>query len=346
MPEKTTYTHLRKVERHEIALLRAKGYSIRDIARALGRSPNTISNELKRGVRKRVYNPKKAHHKARMRRKYSKYQGMQVIQHQQLRAYVDTKLQDGWSPAQIAGRIRVAETHLPLVGKDAVYKYVASAHGARFRRHLRRKGKRPGRRRVVAKAKLQERTFIDDRPNIVDRRSRIGDWEGDFIVSGKSGSGTLLVLHERTSRLVLLRLLIRPDTVAVNTAVAEMLSDMPLYTLTLDNDILLQKHQALSYIIGAPIFFCHPYASWEKGAVENSNGLIRQYLPKGCDLSAYDDQKIWAFQERLNHRPRKCLGYKTPYEVFTGSAVSNVEMQYPVSVQLKKPRRGVVECPT
>lgn len=156
---------------------------------------------------------------------------------------------------------------------------------------------------------------IDKRPKIVDKRRRFGDWEGDFIVSGKSGKGVLLTLYERKSRYVLTRKLTSKNINEIHQTIYELTGGIVMNSLTLDNDIVFKKHKELSRVLGKPVYFCHPYHSWEKGGVENSNKLIRRYISKGSDISSYSDKYIQMIQDKLNNRPRKCLDFKTPYEI-------------------------------
>jgi len=299
----------------EIALLKSKKYCIRDIARALGRSPGTISDEIKRNSVRRSYDSAKADHKAYVARKYSKYQGMKIESRPELRAYVEAKVIEDWSPEEVSGRIREIDRHLPSVSTKGIYKYVSSVYGRRLEPHLAYKGRKKRSHPRLKVTQLTDRIFIDQRPRIVDTRARYGDWEGDFIVSGRNGSGALLVLHERKARYALIRKIDAPSIELVHQYLSAMTGGIIMNTLTLDNDILFRKHREMSRILGVPVYFCHPYHSWEKGGVENTNRLIRRYMPKGSDISLVSDERIREIQEKLNARPRKCLDYQTPTEV-------------------------------
>lgn len=309
------YHHLTKSERHEVAILRRKGYSIRAIANELKRSVSTISDEIRRNSVKRTYDAEKANHKAYVRRKYSKYQGMKIVEHPNLRNYVETKLKEEWSPQCIAGRIREIETQLPRVSHEGIYKYVHTPYGYHLQQYLPSYGKKRKTESHTKKALLENRTFIDDRPKIVERRGRFGDWEGDLIVSGRSGRGVLLVLYERLARYVVIKRLLTTSPDVINAAFAEITGGMIIVqSVTLDNDLAFRKHEQLSELLDAPVYFCHPYHSWEKGGVESVNHLIRRYVPKGSDISQYTDEYITTVAKKLNDRPRRCLGYKTPRE--------------------------------
>lgn len=310
------YKHINKVEREEIGYLLKKGYSLRGIAGALGRSQGTISEEISNNSVKGEYDPDKANHKACVKRKYSKYQGMKIIERKELWDYVEEKLAADWSPQAISGRIKEVDCHLTYVSAKGIYKFIDTPYGAKFEKHLAYKG----RERIIKKstkvAALTDRVFIDERPKIVEKRRRFGDWEGDFIVSGREGNGVLLVLHERKARYVLIKKILGLTIETVHQYLAEMTGGLVcVNTLTLDNDIIFRKHKELSEILGVPVYFCHPYHSWEKGGVENTNKLIRRYIPKGGDISKYSDEYIKMIEDKLNNRPRACLNFKTPLEV-------------------------------
>lgn len=314
--KKGNYTHIKKVERLEIAILLRRGYSVREIARVLKRSPGTISDEIRKNMVNGGYDSCKAQHKAYVRRKYSKYQGMKIVERSDLREYVETKLHQDWSPEEIAGRIEHVDRYLPYASYGAIYKFVYSVYGRALEQYLRYKGRKRKGKEFQRGTKLQNRTFIEKRPSAIDKRERFGDWEGDFIVSGKDGKGALLVLNERKARYTLLRKLGSRSPEVVNQAISEITGGILLInSLTIDNDISFQKHEELSRVMGIPVYFTHPYHSWEKGGVENANKLIRQYIPKGSDISQYSEIYIKEVELKLNTRPRKCLQYETPLEV-------------------------------
>lgn len=320
------HTQIQKEERLEIAILLEKGYTYRAIARVLKRSPNTISYEVSENSVRGIYDPHKAHHKAYVRRKYSKYEAMKVVEDKELRRYVEAKIQSDWSPEQIAGRIRYVDTHIPSVSYGVIYKYVRSVYGRVLEQRLRYYRRKSGSKRSKT-VQLEGRRFIDKRPKIVDTKKRYGDWEGDFIVSGKSGKGVLLVLYERKSQYVIIRRLMSRDSVLVNAYLYEIMRGLVYFnSLTLDNDISFRRHEELSRTIGAPVYFCHPYHSWEKGGVENMNKLIRQYVPKRSDISKYNISFLRNIERKLNTRPRKGLRYRTPYEVMN----RNNQLKYDV----------------
>jgi IS30 family transposase len=310
---KTAWHHVTGAERREIRLHMDKGFNQAEVARMMGRSISTISDELTRKV-KGVYDPEKADHKAYVARKYSKYQGMKVEDDDDLRHYVVAKLKLDWSPEQIAGRIRFVDTHLTRISTDGIYKFIHSCYGGPLLPYLRYYGKRKKGGGAKA-APLTDRNFIEKRPKHVGNRRRFGHWEADFIVSGKNGTGALLVFVERKTRYVLIFKLPDRKVATVNAILEKLLgAKLAVTSLTIDNDVCFRHHPQMSRILKAPIFFCHPYHSWEKGSVENMNKWIRQYVEKGSDISKYSGKEIQLAEDRLNGRPRKCLRFRTPSE--------------------------------
>jgi IS30 family transposase len=316
--KKRKYSHIKKTERLEIAILLKKKHSLRSIAGVLNRSVGTISEEISLNKVNGAYDPLKADHKAYVKRKYAKYQGMKVVENRELRGYVEEKSKESWSPEQIAGRLQKVDTNIKYASRGAIYKFIFSPYGRALERYLRYRGKKKKGGNRTKADQLKNRTFIDKRPEIVSNRERFGDWEGDFIVSGKRGKGVLVVLYERKTMYVKIQKIMSRSCDVANKYIQEMTGGFVCFnSLTIDNDISFRKHGELSRLLGAPVYFCRPYHAWEKGGVENINKLIRQYIPKGSDISKYSDGYIKEIEDKLNNRPRKGLGYKTPLEVMT-----------------------------
>jgi IS30 family transposase len=280
----------------------------------LKRSISTLSDEIKLNSVKGIYDPIRAHHKARVRRKYSKYQPMKIIKNDQLRKLIEQMLYDDQSPPNISGRITNHEKYLPPISKDSIYRYIKSVYGRRIEYY--RKKRKNRRRKSRSKVnKLKERIFINKRPEYINKRARIGDEEADFIVSGRTGKGIILNATDRKSRVVFLEKIIPVNIGNVHLAFRKIKNRFPeLKTITTDNDILLQKHKQLEKELNVKIFFCNPYHSWEKGTVENANKYVRRDIPKGSDISRYSKIYIRQIEEKLNRRPLKCLKYLTPKE--------------------------------
>lgn len=282
----------------------------------MGRAPSAVWNEVQRNRVNRQYVPKKAHHKAYVRRKYARYQGKKIVDHDALKKEVDSRLFDDQSPQAIARRIAHREKHLPSISKNAIYRYIASVYGRRIETHrfLKRRGRRW--RKRGRKKSLSERTFIDKRPNYINARSRIGDVEADFIVSGKSGKGILLTVADRRSRISFIERILRVTIANVHQAFIRIKKRFPeMKTITTDNDLLFERHKELEKLLQIRIYFCHQYHSWEKGTIENTNGVIRRDIPKGSDISRYSKRFIQNLEVKLNRRPMECLADRTPQEV-------------------------------
>jgi len=280
----------------------------------LERSVSTISDELKRNKVKRRYQPRKAQHKAYVRRKYAKYQGMKIVRHKALRTFIEKHLLDDQTPEAIAGRLK-RQTKLPYVSNVSIRHFIASPYGRKIedkreRRRLNHKRKR--RTRVAA---LPNRRSIEKRPKVANLRQRVGDAEGDFIESGKDGKGKLLVIVDRKLRVTFICQLRKPTVQNLLKALGRIKLRFPeLRTLTLDNDIMFRQHEKFEQALGVTIFFCDPYASWQKGTVENTNKYIRRDIPKGSNINTYSPQFVRSIESKLNRRMMKCLHYQTPAE--------------------------------
>lgn len=281
----------------------------------MDRAVSTISDERARNKVNGIYDPRKAHHKAYVRRKYATYQGKKIVRHDALRREVDSRLLDDQSPSAIARRITHREKYLPSLSKNAIYRYIASPYGRRIETHRLMKRRRRWRKRGRKKS-LSERTFIDQRPKYINTRNRIRDIEADFILSGRSGKGILLTVADRKSRASFIELILRVTIENVHRAFIRIKERFPeMKTMTTDNDLLFERHKELEKLLYIKIYFCHQYHSWEKGTIENTNGVIRRDIPKGSDISRYSKKFIMKLEEKLNRRPMECLKDRTPQEV-------------------------------
>ncbi|MDP2820757.1 MAG: IS30 family transposase [bacterium] len=338
------YSHIKKAERLEIAILLDKGYSYRNIAKSQKRSVSSVSEEISNNSVNGKYDPQKADHKAYVKRKYSKYQGMKVVSDLRLWNYIEDKIKEDWSPEEISGRIENINTQIKPISAKGIYKFIYSVYGRNLEKFLAYKGKKKKPRTASKTEQLKDRVFIDKRPKIIEKRRRFGDWEGDFIVSGKNGKGVILTLYERKSKYCILKKFLVQRTELIHQYIFEITGGVVMNSLTLDNDIVFKKHRELSELLGRPIYFCHPYHSWEKGGVENINKLIRRYIPKGSDISQYSDEYIKTIQDKLNNRPRKCLKYKTPFEVMRENNQFKKEIKYLLSDTLKVEENTKAKC--
>lgn len=251
-----------------------------------------------------------------------------------LRSFVDGALADGQSPEAIAGRLKFQEKHLPYVSKDTIYRYQKSPYGKLLGIRFKTRLKSRKSRRVT---KLKDRVFLENRPKIIEKRGRVGDLEADFIVSGKDGQGVILTAVCRKTRVAFLEKVDEVTIDNVHLAFLKIKTRFPeMKTLTLDNDILFKMHLTLETILQAPIYFCHPYHSWEKGSIENVNMEIRKYLPKSSNLSQYSLEYIRAVERRLNDRFMQCLKYKTPQEKLNESRKNKKTAQRAVVIEKVK----------
>jgi IS30 family transposase len=312
--EQKKYTQIKKAERLEIAILLNKQYSLREIAKALGRSVSSLSDEIQRNLVNGTYDPLKANHKAYVRRKYAKYQGKAINENKGLKEYIELRLRQGWSPEVISGRMRLEKQSF-YASKTAIYEYLYSSYGQVLCPYLysKRYIKRKRKHQKTKKSLIPNRIGIEQRPKIVALNREYGHYEGDTIVSGKKtrSKAALVVIYERKAKYVDMRKISNLKPENNNKAVLEMQQSLKILSYTLDNGIENIKHEEL----GVLTFFCDPYSAWQKGGVENVNHLIRRFIPKGLDINQYSDTYIQTIVQRLNNTPRKSLNYQTPLEV-------------------------------
>lgn len=315
--EEKKYTHFCLYERQRIERYLCKKRSLQFIADKLERSKSNIWYEIKENSTNRIYTAKKAHHKAYTKRRTSKVQCLKVANSIELRNFVETNIKDDQSPGAISGRLKEVQTDIQYASAKAIYKFIYSPYGRQIDQHLYQNAvkKKSGPKRGT-NVSIDGRISIEQRPKKVENRHEFGHYEGDFIVSGKDGKGVLLVLVERKTRYPFLMYLENRDTMTINLAIQYLLGGLPVKSLTIDNDLSFQKHETLSEILQTTIYFCHSFASWEKGTVENRNKAIRRYAKKKSDLSKYDTSYFSMIEEKLRTRFMKCLGFKTPKEMF------------------------------
>lgn len=304
MKKKHKFRHLSYEERVVIAILQKEGYSIRDMARVLARSPNTISYELQRKKVRGEYIVSKAQQKTYLKRYLSKRTSLKVVLDTALQRFVIEKLKSGWSPERIAGYVRRQNV---IVSKKAIYRFVRSRC---LERHLFHRGRKRKKKERCSHKRDEGKRYIESR-SILDGS---GHLEADFIVS-KWNTVSLLVIVDRHTRYVKIRKLPNRKHATVSRAFLEILTDLNVKTLTVDNDISFSHWRKLEAILGAPIFFCHPYHSWEKGLVENTNRWIRVFVPKKRGIQTVTLDECRSIEEYLNNTPRQCLDFQTSYEV-------------------------------
>jgi IS30 family transposase len=321
-----SYKHLTQDDRDLISILKSKGKSIREIARALNRDPATISRELKRNappVYTGYYLAHKAHTRAVNRAISSRTHTR--LKNEKIRRYVRQRLKIGWSPELIAGRLKKLRPELSI-SHEAIYQWIY-ADAREFipllvRAHKNRK--RRGYSRRHKKTHIPERISIKDRPEHVHSRQEFGHWETDTAVSRQSRAA-LNVSVERKSRYSRISKLDRKGAREMSAALTRRLSRYPRshrLSITYDNGSENTEHVRTNKVLGTKSYFCEPFHSWERGTVENTIGLIRRFFPKKTDFANVSKNKIKSVEHWLNHRPRKCLGFKTPAEVFRFSGVA------------------------
>ncbi len=308
-----TYTQLTREQRYQIYALLKAGHIQSEIARLIKVHKSTVSREFRRNRGQKGYRPQQAHEFALNRRKKARYRieaSTWIL--------IELLFRQEWSPEQVSNWLKA--NYGLQISHEWIYQYILmDKHaGGDLHRHLRcRKKRRKRYGSYDRRGKIKNRVSIDKRPAIVDTRQRLGDWEVDTII-GKGHRHAIVSLTERKSRLALLRKVERKTAQAVADAVIELMKSLPVraYTITADNGTEFADHERIAKDLNADVYFAHPYSSWERATNENINGLIRQYFPKKRSFVTITETEIEFVMERLNSRPRKCLGFKTPNQVF------------------------------
>ena len=308
------YKQLAREQRYQINILQKAGHNQSYIALMIGCHKSTISRELRRN---------------RGQKGYRHYQADELAYDRQCEAYrsriawetwqqVERLLRQDWSPDQISAHLKRAK--LPRVSHEWIYLYVYAdkRRGGTLHRHLRSQKKQ--RKRYggyIRRGQIPNRTSIEKRPQIVARKGRFGDWEADTIVGARHKGGILSVV-ERKSKLTRLCKLATKAAAEMKDNTIELLAPLAakVHTITVDNGKEFCDHESIAAGLQARVYFAHPYASWERGLNENTNGLVRQYFPKKYEFAKITHQDLQQVEDRLNNRPRKTLRYRTPNEVF------------------------------
>jgi IS30 family transposase len=314
-----TYKQITQEQRYQIyALLKTKN-SMTKIAEVIGVHKSTVQREISRNMSKRGYRPGKAHEMAIKKRRKAKKRILPETW-----ALVEELIRQDWSPEQISGRLDIE--YGIKISHEWIYQYILKDKraGGDLYRHLRCQKKR--RKRYGSydrRGKIPNRTGIEERPDVINDRLRIGDWEVDTIF-GIGHRYAIVTLTERNSRMVLVGRVDRLTAKAVCDVVIDLLTPLKdrTYSLTSDNGKEFALHQEIASHLDIDFYFARPYASWERGTNENMNGLLRQYFPKKRDIKTITDKEIHAVMHKLNNRPRKCLDFKTPIEVFFNQPVA------------------------
>lgn len=309
-----SYQQLTREQRYQIHALMKAGHNQVQIAAVVDCHKSTISRELRRNRGHKGYRPHQAHILSRWRQRRCHRRRISAHTWQQVRML----LQQQFSPEQIAGRLKLERQS--TVSHEHIYRYVYAdkRRGGLLYRHLRSQKKQRKRYSgYLRRGQIPNRTCIDQRPLIVAAKRRFGDWEADTMI-GARHRGAILSVTERKSKLVILGKLatkgageLKCESIALLTPFIDK-----VHTITVDNGKEFCEHEAIAAALQTRIYFAHPYASWERGLNENTNGLVRQYFPKKYDFTQITMAELQHVAARLNNRPRKTLGYRTPHEVF------------------------------
>jgi|LGVC01.1.fsa_nt_gb IS30 family transposase len=317
-----SYKHLTLEERYHIQAYKKAGYKQKEIAQELGVDPSTVSRELNRNSSKiyKRYTAVKANQVANDKRMYASRKSNKKMD-RKLKKLIEKNLLKDWSPEQISARIKLTDNiDISFV---RIYQFIEQdkQEGGDLYTHLRfhHTGHRRAKYGSRSKGRIKDRVSISQRDEIVDDKSRIGDWEIDTIVGAKQQGAITTVVERKTS---LLRISI-PTTKKAADIEAETIRIMSLlkdkiHTITSDNGLEFSNHKNISQALNYQHYFCHPYSSWERGLNEYTNGLIRQYIPKGTSFDDITPEYIKMIEDKLNNRPRKALNWKTPNEAFYG----------------------------
>ena len=310
-----TYTRLTEDERYQIYEGVTDKLSHRKIASLINRHHSVVSREIKRNTGLRGYRPNQANEKAKQRHKG---RPRRIKLTSEVQEMLSVNIKKDWSPDQIQGRLKAEG--LETVCATTIYRFIQKdkASGGDLHKHLRHR--KPYKKRTgstEARGQIVGRVSIDERPSIVDEKIRLGDWEADTVI-GKGHKGVLVTLADRVSKKTLIGRAPSKHAKVVTAVIIELLQSEKeqLKTITFDNGKEFAYHAQIKEVLEVDTYFAHPYHSWERGLNENHNGLIRQYLPKGMALDKVTDEQISLIQNKLNNRPRKLLGYKTPNEVY------------------------------
>jgi len=313
MPE--GYHHVTRDTRSQIYALKATKTSLHKIAAIVGYHVSTISREIKRNSGGRGYRYKQADAKALERRANASRVPKKLTT--ELVAIIEKNLLEEWSPDQISGRLKLQGID---ISHEAIYQHIwkDKRSGGTLYTHLRHHGKKYNKRSSgkAGRGCIPNRIDIDERPQIVEQKARIGDLEGDTII-GVKHQGAIVSYVDRCSKFTILKKVDRKTAELVTQATIEKLGQglLPVLTITYDNGMEFADHGTIANVLNTHIYFAKPYHSWERGLNEHTNGLVRQYLPKSTDFTKVSDQSVQAIADKLNHRPRKSLDYKTPIEM-------------------------------
>lgn len=313
------HSHLGHALRCQIYALKKRDLSQRDIARELGIDQSTVSRELKRNSGKRGYRYKQAENKARARRASVYIKRTRKLSGFTLKLVI-SKLKEKWSPEQISGTLN--RDHKIKICHEMIYQYIYQnkRSGGNLYKYLRRKGKKyqkRGARKYAGRGYIKDRVDISERPKIVEKKKRFGDFEADLIEGTKKGKAVLLTLVDRKTQFLIIEKCTSKSSSIVSKAMIKSLKPYKgrIYTITSDNGKEFSEHALVARKLGIRYFFAKPYAAWQRGLNENINGLVRGYYPKGTNFAKVDIKEIRRVTKNINTRPRKKLNYRKPLEL-------------------------------
>lgn len=320
------YRHINLEERERLYALKGQGVSLRAIAKKLGRSQSSLTRELQRNIKygreyfKNEYIPCKAQKLAEKRSQKQRYKA--PLKNPKTFLYVRKHLrEDGWSPETIAGRLKRDHPELSIC-HETIYQYIyakrTKSRGMQLEQYLtlkRKKRMKQNGRSVRRHSKIPEAVSIDLRPKSVQTRKQFGHWETDNVIGKQTDKTALSVTVERKTRFTIMTKLQDRKAATKTTVLVNRLQVYVTRTLTTDNGAENTNHKTIAALLGLSMYFCHPYHSWEKGTVENTNGRIRRYIPKSVSIDSLSDAYIASLEDKFNATPRKCLQYRTPYEM-------------------------------
>lgn len=331
-----SYTHLTENDRYVISHLRLAKFSLREIARRLGRHHTSISREIKRNGSKycpdAVYWYQYSQPVADKRMHQARYHRRQ--NHHSLVKYVKERLRLDWPPEAIAARLKLdyPSDECMRISHETIYRwaYLDASQKGDLHTHLRRRHKKRRRQKRYGSGRrfIQGRVSIDQRPPIVGTRERFGDWEGDTM-EGAKGTGGIATHVERKSRYLVAAKLPDKKAASMNAQSIKAFWKIPRkmrQTLTVDNGKEFSQFKELESKTGLNVYFADPYAAWQRGTNENTNGLLRHYFPKGINFQLVSEEELDIIVKKVNHRPRKCLDYRTPHEVFYQASSGALKM--------------------
>ena len=314
------YTQLTQEERYQIYAYKKAKLSTLEVAQELGRHVSTIKRELSRNKGLKGYRPQQAHYLTQQRHQ-EKPKAIKMTD--SMVNHITEQLAQQWSPEQIQGRLE--SEGQSSVCPQTIYRYIAQdkANGGYLYKNLRHKKYKQRTGLPDARGQIRNRVSIEDRPAMVDEKTRIGDWEADTMI-GKGHKGVLVTLSERYSKLNLIAHVPGKHVDVVTSAIITLLDPYreQLHTITFDNGKEFAYHEQIRDALGVATYFAHPYHSWERGLNENHNGLIRHYLPKCQALDKVTNKQALEIQTRLNKRPCKLLDFRAPEEVYVEMALA------------------------